>query len=104
MNEIVSYFWAFLAGVFLGLFYFGGLWLTLRRLSATGQSTLFLLASFLGRNGVVLAGFYFVMQGQWQRILVCLAGFVVMRTLLFHFLRPRPVTVVAPSGGLETWK
>jgi F1F0 ATPase subunit 2 len=79
---------AFGAGVALGVFYFLGLWWTIRRLSIVRGPALWALASFLLRSGIVLAGFYLVMAGRWQNLLACLAGFTLMRLWLVRRLKP----------------
>jgi F1F0 ATPase subunit 2 len=67
------------AGVVLGIFYFGGLWLTVRKLPGACRPVLLSLSSFFARLAVVLVGFYFVMSGRWERLLVCLVGFLCVR-------------------------
>ena len=67
------------AGVVLGIFYFGGLWLTVRKLPGARQPVLLSLSSFFVRLAVVLAGFYLVMSGRWERVLLCLLGFLCVR-------------------------
>jgi F1F0 ATPase subunit 2 len=79
---------AWVAGVGLGLLYFGGLWLTLRQLPTCRWPTPLLVGSFMGRTAVVLVGFYFVMGGRWERVLACLVGFMMARFLLVSRLRP----------------
>jgi F1F0 ATPase subunit 2 len=39
------------------------------------------------RTGIVLAGFYFVGGGRWQRLLVCLLGFSIARFLVMRLTR-----------------
>jgi F1F0 ATPase subunit 2 len=73
---------AWAAGAVLGLFYFGGLWLTLRGLPTSRSPILLTLGSFVGRTGIVVVGFYIVMGGHWERMLACLAGFIMMRLLM----------------------
>jgi F1F0 ATPase subunit 2 len=73
---------ALIAGMLLGLSYFGGLWFTIRRLPATGSPMFLILSSFLVRTGVSLLGFYLVMDHHWERLLVCMVGFVVIRSIL----------------------
>jgi len=41
-----------------------------------------LLASFVVRMAVTVAGFYFVGDGHWQRLLAALLGFVVARIVV----------------------
>jgi F1F0 ATPase subunit 2 len=33
------------------------------------------------RTGIVLAGFYFIARGQWERLVACLCGFVISRMM-----------------------
>ena len=73
---------ALAAGIVLGTFYFGGLWLTVRRLPTAQRPALLSLLSFFVRLAVVLFGFYFVMDGRWVRLLVCLLGFLGARVIL----------------------
>ena len=79
---------AFAAGVALGGLYFLGLWYTVRRHTRLGRSTPWLLLSLAGRAALLLGGFYFVMAGSWQRLLACVAGFVVVRVILTRRLGP----------------
>lgn len=77
-------------GAVLGALYFGGLWLTIRQLPRLSHPMLWLLISTITRLGLVLAAFYLVSQGQWQRLLACLVGFVAMRFYLLHRTRRAP--------------
>jgi len=70
------------AGVLLGALFFGGLWWTLRKSLLSPRPALWVLGSLLLRSGIVLAGFYFVGHGQWQRLLACLAGFILARLIV----------------------
>jgi F1F0 ATPase subunit 2 len=76
----------FLAGVALGGFYFGSLWWVVRRVPTMRQPELWLLASFLARTAVAISVFFFVMGGRWERVVACIAGFVLARTLLVGIL------------------
>ncbi len=91
---------AWVAGLGLGLFYFGGLWLTIDRLPTLRRPAPVLIGSFVGRTAVALLGFYFVMGGRWERLLACLLGFVVARRMVIARLRPDRPTV-APRGNRE---
>jgi F1F0 ATPase subunit 2 len=81
---------AFLPGVVLGIFYFGSLWITVQQLPTTAYPVRLFIGSFIGRMAVTLIGFYLVMNGQWQRVLICLVGFVGARILLTRFWGPKP--------------
>ncbi len=83
-----------LAGLGLGVIFFGGLWWTLRHALLAAHPAPLLLGSLLLRVGVTLAGFYFVAAGQAGRMLLCLLGFVVARFLVVGLTREK-----AESGG-----
>lgn len=92
MLDIVPFILFFAAGAALGAFYFGGLWLTVRRVTDTRRPKTMLLASFLGRAVLVLAGFYAMTQvvpGQWEALAIGLVGFMGMRLLLIRRWKPR---------------
>lgn len=79
MNEVLLLVLAFPAGVLLGAIFFGGLWWTVRKGMSSEQPAFWFLGSLLLRMSMALVGFYLVSGGQWQRLLLCLAGFVVAR-------------------------
>lgn len=89
MKQILFVLSALIPGIILGIFYFGSLWITVRQLPTTAYPIRLFIGSFLGRTIVTLFGFYLVMDGQWQRILICLAGFIAARILLTRFWRPK---------------
>lgn len=72
----------FAVGMALGCFYFTVLWQTVRRLPDAPSPSRLLLASLLIRTGMVLPVFYLIMAGHWERIVVALGGFIVMREIL----------------------
>lgn len=100
MSPFLPVLLAFAAGLGLGLFYFGGLWLTVRRLPASRYPVPLLLISFAGRTAAAVVGFYFVMDGRWERALACLVGFLVARIVLTARLRPDRAPA-APRGREE---
>jgi F1F0 ATPase subunit 2 len=77
-------------GMLLGIMFYGGLWLSLSHLPRLKRPALWLAASLLVRMALVVVGLYAIAAGQWQRLLVCLAGFLLMRTLLVRFLAKPP--------------
>ena len=77
-----------ITGIALGLFFFGGLWLTVRKMSGSKRPGLLFMGSFFVRVAVALGGFYSISFGKWQRLLVCLVGFVIGRVLIVYFTRP----------------
>ena len=87
MNETLILAGSLLAGILLGTFFFGGLWWTVRKGVSAKQPALLFLGSLLLRTGVALAGFYFIGRGHWERLLVCLLGFVMARLFATRFTR-----------------
>jgi F1F0 ATPase subunit 2 len=87
MNEVFSVILYLVAGVMLGAIFFGGLWWTIRQGISSAQPALWFLISLLLRMGIVLAGFYFASNGHWQRLLLCLFGFVIARPIVTYLLR-----------------
>jgi F1F0 ATPase subunit 2 len=61
-------------GGVIGALYFGRLWLTIRRLPRLNHPLLWLLAGTFARLGLVLVAFLLLSQGQWARLVACLAG------------------------------
>lgn len=79
MNEMLQLLSALVAGIVLGLFFYGGLKFTLRKGLGSKNPALWFLLSFLLRTAVVAVGFYFVSGGDWKALLACLAGFTLAR-------------------------
>ena len=78
---------ALIAGIFLGAFFFGGLWWTVRKGMTSERVALWFFGSMLLRTGVVMLGFYFVMGDSWQRLLAGLLGFVLARLIVTRLSR-----------------
>lgn len=79
---------AFAAGLVLGAFYFIALWRTVKRLPDTPRPWRLMLGSAFVRMAVLLPGFYFVMSGHWERLIMALIGFILMRKLLTRHFGP----------------
>ena len=87
MNETLTILLAIAAGIVLGVIFFGGLWWTVRRGMTSPHPAVLFLGSMIVRMSVVMLGFYFVGQGEWQRLLACLAGFILARIALTRWKR-----------------
>ncbi|RXA16584.1 ATP synthase subunit I [Methanosarcina sp. MSH10X1] len=87
MNEALNLVSALIAGFLLGAFFFGGLWWTVQRGLSSRRSALWFLGSLLLRTGIAVAGFYFASGGHWERLLICLLGFFVMRSIVLRLTR-----------------
>jgi F1F0 ATPase subunit 2 len=88
MNETLSLLLILVTGVLLGAIFFGGLWWTVRKGLSSRQPALWFLGSLLLRTSVALAGFYFIARGHWERLLVCLFGFIIARLIVMRLTRP----------------
>jgi F1F0 ATPase subunit 2 len=82
MSDILALHLALLAGALLGAFFFGGLWWTVQKGVRSERPALWFLGSMLLRTCMILAGFYYVSQGHWSRLVVCLLGFVIARVIV----------------------
>ncbi|WP_347986558.1 ATP synthase subunit I [Methylomonas sp. AM2-LC] len=69
-------------GVLLGALFFGGLWWTIRKSLASQYPAVWFIGSLLLRMSVTLFGFYWIADGDWLRLLICLSGFVMARLLI----------------------
>ncbi|MDY0166148.1 MAG: ATP synthase subunit I [Thermoguttaceae bacterium] len=80
-NDVITLVLAGGAGVVLGAAFFGGLWWTVRRGLSAKRPAVWFLGSFLVRAAILLAGFWLVAGGHWDRLLACLFGFFIARFL-----------------------
>ena len=101
MNETLTLTLAGLAGAGLGAIFFGGLWWTVRRGVSSGHPALWFLGSGLVRTSVVIAGFYFVGGGQWQRIAAAFLGFIAARFVVMGLTRPVRETQPPPQKDVR---
>lgn len=70
------------AGMATGVFFYVGLWLTVRHLLVTRHPVGLTLASFWGRTFIALAAFVLIAQCGWRSSLAALAGFALARVLV----------------------
>ena len=85
---------AFIVGSGLGLFYFGGLWLTVQQLPVTKHPYRLMLFSFLFRLAISLFVLYLIVGGNTKlysvvSLLACCLGFLIVRTIAILLIRPR---------------
>jgi F1F0 ATPase subunit 2 len=86
---------ALAAGAAVGAFYFGGLWLTVRRVVTSDHPVLLTFGSFAVRAVVAVAVMVWIARTHWQLLLAAMAGFVLVRVVMTRKLRPEgePVAV-----------
>ena len=87
INDTLSLVLALVTGLLLGVVFFGGLWWTVRKGVSSKQPALWFFGSLLLRTSIALAGFYFIACGHWERLLVCLLGFVMARLIVTRLTR-----------------
>lgn len=88
MNEVLGWSLTGLAGIGLGVFFFGGLWWTVNKSLSARRPGLWVFVSLMLRMGIVLSGFYLVAGFRWQRLLACLLGFVMARFMVTQLCQP----------------
>ena len=97
MNETLSLVLALLTGVLLGAMFFGGLWWTVQKGVSSQRPALWFFGSLLLRMSIALAGFYFVSGGHWDRLVLCLLGFVMARRVVTWLTRPSGENQTRPA-------
>jgi F1F0 ATPase subunit 2 len=96
MNDAFFLVLAFVTGVLLGAIFFGGLWWTVRRGVSSKQPALWFFGSLLVRMSATLVGFYLVGAGHWERLMLCLLGFVIARLAVTCLTRPSRINRARP--------
>jgi F1F0 ATPase subunit 2 len=81
---------ALVAGVVLGAFYFGTLWLAVRRLERLAWPAAWLAVTGILRLAVVLVLFALLFGSRWERLTIALMGFLAARIVVTRWVG-RPV-------------
>ncbi len=96
MRDSLTLALACVAGVGLGVLFFGGLWWTVRKAVSSPQPALWFLGSLLVRTGVALTGLYFVSGGDGKRLAACLVGFIAARLAVTRVVRSSDRPALGP--------
>jgi len=96
MNDFALFFAVLLAGGLIGTGFFGGLWLTVQNGLTSEHPALWFFGSTLLRTGFALAGFYFISQGDWRKLLIGLLGFFIARVVITQLTKPPRKGIHAP--------
>ena len=85
MNETGEIVLTLIAGILLGIFFFGGLWWTTKRGLLSKTPALWFLTSLFIRLVITISAFYFISHDHWEKALICLVGFIVARRIVVRF-------------------
>ena len=89
--------WSVAIPTLLGAIFFGGLGWTVRRGLASRRPAFWFLGSLLLRMSILMAGFYVVSGGRWDRLLACLLGFVIARQIATRLIGPPAEPHASPA-------
>lgn len=89
----------FVAGMAIGAAYFGGLWITLTRAETSRWPPLLLAGSYLLRLSIAGVGFGLLAVRGIVPVAAGLLGFLLVRTVLVHRLRPRVESTAGDGDG-----
>jgi len=100
MNETLGLVLALGTGILLGVVFFGGLWWTVHKGVSSRRPALWFFGSLVLRMGITLAGFYFITGGHWERLLLCLLGFIIARFIVTRLnrLEKKPTCLAKEAG------
>jgi len=87
MSEPLSLAAALIAGIVLGVCFFGGLWWTVNKGLSSKRTAFWFFGSMLVRMLIVVLGFYFILGDDWKRLLAGLLGFLFARMVVMRFVR-----------------
>ncbi len=93
MNDIIYIIIVFICGIILGIIFFGGLWLTIKKSVTSKMPGLLFIASFFIRTGITLLGFYFLAANNWKNMAACLVGFVISRFIIKQYTKQETHTI-----------
>ena len=82
MSDNFSLALALIAGALLGVFFFGGLWWTVRKGVTSHWPAFWFLGSLLLRTSVILVGFLLVSEREFVKLLVCFLGFLFAKVTI----------------------
>ena len=90
---------ALVAGAAVAVFYFGGLWLTVRRITVSRRPALLTLGSFIVRGAIAVTAMVWIARVHWQLVLAAMAGFVLVRMAATRKLGPQDAATEVKDGS-----
>lgn len=103
MSDMIGIVVALIVGGTVGILFFGGLWWTIQRGINSQWTALWFIGSLLLRMTAVIAGFYFISQHHWPRLVACVVGFVLARLVMVNWLGgpPEDIVTTAKKGTFD---
>ena len=95
-----SYLVALVGGALCAVFYFGGLWLTLRYTLGGRCPAVLVVLSFWARTAIVAAAIFVLADGRLERLILCVVALLATRALLLRLL-PAPIHPAPLQTGGE---
>jgi F1F0 ATPase subunit 2 len=86
MTEFLTLTFAFFTGATLAFIFYGGLWLTVRKVIALKRQPLWLPVSLFVRIFITFAGFCIVSGTNKMSFAACIAGFVLARLVVLKLV------------------
>ncbi len=97
-----------IAGIGLGILYYGSLWLTVQILPWIPRPKLFMLGCFIGRMIVVASALCLMsitVDHHWERLMVCMLGFLLIRIYLIqYYSHPFRLPTLRFPKGYIPWR
>jgi len=73
---------AFIVGVLAGILFFGGLYLTVKKLTTMKYPAFFMMLSLIIRLVILAGGIYLIMDGGIRNVLSAMAGIILVRFVM----------------------
>lgn len=73
-----------LAGWIVGLLFYGSLWWTTSKILHSQHPVLWMLSGFVLRMALALSALYWLTDAHWERLLICVGGFLIARPLVIR--------------------
>ena len=82
---------SFLVGIVLGIVYFGGLYLTNKKIPKGKNPALLMFLSITLRMIILLGGLYFVFDRDFIKLLVAIAGIFISKYIIVYFVKRKVI-------------
>jgi len=89
MNEILNIIITLIVGLILGTIFYAGLWFTVKKALVSKTPAIWFIGSFIIRVTITLIGFYYVGNGNFKNLIVCLLGFIIARIVVTYYTKQK---------------